>query len=142
MPEITDKLLAADGIIIASPVYFLDVTARMKTFIDRTRPLHMMGNQLRGKVAAAIGSTGVADSGGSQTMDYMYRWISLLEMHPIFAHYDASNPRAYVLACQYAGTDPETHQAKWTRIQDDEETHELARTLAKDMYAAMVKLAD
>lgn len=33
---ITDKLLAADGIILASPVYFMSVTAQMKTFIDRS----------------------------------------------------------------------------------------------------------
>jgi multimeric flavodoxin WrbA/putative sterol carrier protein len=34
--EITAKLLAADGIILASPVYFKHVTAQMKTFIDRS----------------------------------------------------------------------------------------------------------
>ena len=33
---ITDKLTAADGIILASPVYFMHVTAQMKTFIDRS----------------------------------------------------------------------------------------------------------
>lgn len=32
---LTDKLTAADGIIMASPVYFMHVTAQMKTFIDR-----------------------------------------------------------------------------------------------------------
>ena len=34
--EITAKLMAADGIILASPVYFKHVTAQMKTFIDRS----------------------------------------------------------------------------------------------------------
>ena len=34
--EITEKLLAADGVILASPVYFKHVTAQMKTFIDRS----------------------------------------------------------------------------------------------------------
>ncbi|HVN66898.1 MAG TPA: flavodoxin family protein, partial [Candidatus Sulfotelmatobacter sp.] len=33
--EIVDKLLAADGIILASPVYFMHVTGQMKTFLDR-----------------------------------------------------------------------------------------------------------
>jgi multimeric flavodoxin WrbA len=33
---ITDTLFAADGIILASPVYFKHVTAQMKTFIDRS----------------------------------------------------------------------------------------------------------
>lgn len=35
---IANKLLNAPGIILASPVYFLHVTAQMKTFIDRSLP--------------------------------------------------------------------------------------------------------
>ena len=35
---IVNKLLNAPGIILASPVYFLHVTAQMKTFIDRSLP--------------------------------------------------------------------------------------------------------
>ena len=35
--EIVGKLLDADGIILASPVYFKHVTAQMKTFIDRSQ---------------------------------------------------------------------------------------------------------
>jgi multimeric flavodoxin WrbA len=34
--EIVEKLLAADGIILASPVYFGHVPAQMKAFIDRS----------------------------------------------------------------------------------------------------------
>jgi len=33
--KIVDKLLAADGVILASPVYFMHVTGQMKTFVDR-----------------------------------------------------------------------------------------------------------
>ncbi len=36
---ITGKLLAADGIILACPVYFFHVPGQMKTFIDRSLPL-------------------------------------------------------------------------------------------------------
>jgi multimeric flavodoxin WrbA/putative sterol carrier protein len=36
---IVDKVLEADGIILASPVYFKGVTAQMKTFIDRSLSL-------------------------------------------------------------------------------------------------------
>ena len=34
--KILEKLLDADGVILASPVYFLQVTGQMKTFLDRS----------------------------------------------------------------------------------------------------------
>ena len=34
--SIAKRLLAADGIILASPVYIFSVTAQMKTFLDRS----------------------------------------------------------------------------------------------------------
>jgi multimeric flavodoxin WrbA len=34
--SVVKRLLAAEGIVLASPVYFLHVTAQMKTFIDRS----------------------------------------------------------------------------------------------------------
>ena len=36
MAEILDKMLAADVIVMASPVYFYSIDAQMKTVIDRT----------------------------------------------------------------------------------------------------------
>jgi multimeric flavodoxin WrbA/putative sterol carrier protein len=36
--SITQKLLTADGVILASPVYVLGVTAQMKAFLDRSLP--------------------------------------------------------------------------------------------------------
>ena len=46
---ITDEMLKADCIIIGSPVYFSNITSRLKTFIDRTRWLHMKKDLLRNK---------------------------------------------------------------------------------------------
>jgi multimeric flavodoxin WrbA len=51
---ITDEMLKADCIIIGSPVYFSNVTSRLKTFIDRTRWLHMKKDLLRNKRGACI----------------------------------------------------------------------------------------
>jgi len=42
---IIERLLAADGVILASPVYFSHVTAQMKAFIDRSLAL---GHKPRG----------------------------------------------------------------------------------------------
>ena len=36
MPEILDKMIAADVIVMATPVYFYTMNAQMKTLIDRT----------------------------------------------------------------------------------------------------------
>lgn len=38
MAEILDKMVAADVIVIATPVYFYTMDAQMKTLIDRTVP--------------------------------------------------------------------------------------------------------
>ncbi|MBO5069721.1 MAG: flavodoxin family protein [Roseburia sp.] len=38
MAEIMDKMLAADVIVLATPVYFYSVCGQMKTLIDRTTP--------------------------------------------------------------------------------------------------------
>ncbi len=52
-----DKIIEADGIILGSPVYFLDVTAEMKGFIDRAGFVAMVNNTLflrKVGVAAAV----------------------------------------------------------------------------------------
>ena len=38
MAELLDKMIAADVIVLATPVYFYSVCGQMKTFIDRTVP--------------------------------------------------------------------------------------------------------
>lgn len=63
---IVERLLAADGVILASPVYFFSVTAQMKTFVDRSlalghkpRPTWKPG--LTVSVSAGCGETQVAE---------------------------------------------------------------------------------
>jgi len=69
MQELRNKLLNADVIVLASPVYFMQVTAQMKTFIDRTlsfghRPC------LQGKIGASVTVYAGVGSAHSVT-DYM-----------------------------------------------------------------------
>lgn len=40
MAEILDKLVAADVVVLATPVYFYSMSAQMKTLIDRTCPVY------------------------------------------------------------------------------------------------------
>jgi multimeric flavodoxin WrbA len=50
-----DKMVDADGIILGSPVYFLDVTAEMKGLIDRAGLVAMVNRDLfRRKVGVAV----------------------------------------------------------------------------------------
>ncbi len=44
MPEIHKKILAADVLVLASPVYFRSFNGQMKTFIDRICPIYGMIN--------------------------------------------------------------------------------------------------
>ena len=59
------KLENAQGIIIGSPVYFGNVTAQLKIFMDRSRPLRS-DFKLKDKVCGAI-TVGGARNGGQET---------------------------------------------------------------------------
>ncbi|MFC1949548.1 flavodoxin family protein [Chloroflexota bacterium] len=65
MQELYNKLLAADGIIFASPVYFYNITAQAKAILDRTialnRPERSLANKVGGVVVTA-GSLGLVDA--------------------------------------------------------------------------------
>ena len=45
MNEIFEKILAADVIVLASPVYFCSFNGQMKTFIDRVCPIYTLINK-------------------------------------------------------------------------------------------------
>ncbi|MFC1992401.1 flavodoxin family protein [Chloroflexota bacterium] len=56
MRDIYPKVLAADGIIFATPVYFLNVSGQAKIFIDRLYPLYReykLANKVGGTIAVA-----------------------------------------------------------------------------------------
>ena len=63
---IAQRLLAADGIVLASPVYVFSVTAQMKAFLDRSlayghKPRSSWKPGLAVCVSAGFGETGVGD---------------------------------------------------------------------------------
>ena len=70
---ISDALFSADGIILASPVYFKHVTAQMKTFIDRSLAF---GHKPRGASKPGLAvtvSAGLADTATSHYLEDMLR---------------------------------------------------------------------
>jgi NAD(P)H dehydrogenase (quinone) len=58
-------LLAADGIIMGSPTYFGQMSAKLKALIDESVKVH---EQLTGKVGGAFTSSGGTASGGETTL--------------------------------------------------------------------------
>jgi multimeric flavodoxin WrbA len=63
MQELQDKMLAADGIIFGTPVYFYGMAAQAKTVMDRSIALGRPGKNLANKVGgivAVCGSLGLA----------------------------------------------------------------------------------
>jgi multimeric flavodoxin WrbA len=58
MQRIYTKLLAADGVILGSPVYFWSISGQAKTFMDRTYALRYPHHKLKNKVSGAIVATG------------------------------------------------------------------------------------
>jgi NAD(P)H dehydrogenase (quinone) len=60
-----EDLLASDGIIMGSPVYFGVMSAKLKALIDKSIGAH---KKLVGKVGGAFASSGGTASGGETTM--------------------------------------------------------------------------
>jgi NAD(P)H dehydrogenase (quinone) len=60
-----NDLLAADGIIMGSPTYFGQMSAKLKALIDESVKVH---KQLTGKVGGAFTSSGGTASGGETTL--------------------------------------------------------------------------
>ena len=66
--RVTEKLLNAKGIILASPVYFLGVTGQMKTFIDRSLAF---GHKPRSSWKPGLAVCVSAGMGETETANYL-----------------------------------------------------------------------
>jgi multimeric flavodoxin WrbA len=70
--EVFGQVIAADGIVLGSPVYFNSVSAQMKTLIDRTGDCrHCM--LMEGKYGMSVATT--ASSGAERTVGYMNEYL-------------------------------------------------------------------
>lgn len=65
MTEIREQMLAADVIVLASPIYFYSMTAQMKAVIDRTYAFYQ---QLEGKTFYFIITCAATDAAYTETM--------------------------------------------------------------------------
>jgi multimeric flavodoxin WrbA len=74
-----EKISQADGVILGSPVYFLDVTSEMKAFIDRVGFVSVAnGHLFRHKIGNAV--VAVRRAGASRTMDTLLHFLLYNDM--------------------------------------------------------------
>jgi len=72
--EILNKIITADGILLGSPVYSADVSAKMKTFLDRAGVVVATNpHLLQHKVGASVSA--VRRAGGLQAVDAMNHFL-------------------------------------------------------------------
>jgi multimeric flavodoxin WrbA len=77
--ECITKMIAADAIILGSPVYFSDVTTEMKALIDCAGYVMRAGdNTLRRKIGAAV--VAVRRTGGMHTFETLNNFFLINEM--------------------------------------------------------------
>jgi len=77
MSVILGLLERADGIIVASPVYFGSVTAQLKALFDRTIPLRRQGFRLKDKVGCAISVGGARNGGQEKALETVHAWMHI-----------------------------------------------------------------
>lgn len=133
MSIIGEKLLAADGILLGSPVYWLNVTALMKNFMDRSRYLHLVKNMLAGKVGGAVTTAGLLYGGQETTLKIMESFLLGQGLQIV----DTRNQNGGVIAAGAIGSlveDFKDGKIIWRRnATDDELVVEACKQLGRNM---------
>jgi len=111
-------LLDADGIILGSPAYFGQMSAKLKTLIDESIKIH---GKLEGKVGAAFTSAGGTATGAETTL------FSILEA--MFIH-----------GMVVQGRSDDKHYGAAALESPDDEALELCRELGKRTASLVLKL--
>jgi multimeric flavodoxin WrbA len=84
--ECIEKMISADGIILASPTYFANVSTEMKALIDRAGLVAFANpGLLRHKVGASISVA--RRTGASQAFEAMNTFFSCFEMFTVGSNY-------------------------------------------------------
>ena len=138
MSVLTAKMLEADAIVLGSPNYFCDVSARMKNFMDRTRPLHMVSNQLKGKIAGYVTMSGLDNCGAESTADMLDKFCTIHEMTVIHPRPEGPVFSRVVSGSLMAGM--KDGAPLWRKsVGEDPCAPAMAKQLGKDIMAALTK---
>ncbi len=130
---LAEKLMACDALILGSPVYFGNVTGRMKVFMDRTRFLHMRENLLAGKLGAAVTHAGLRNGGQEMTQMILERFL----ISHGFRLVEPREPGRPIYNAGISGTLFETvdqGRLRWKKsVLQDELTVEMCRALGRNL---------
>ncbi len=77
MARVRETLAAADGVIVASPVYFGNVTGQLKAVFDRTLLLRRQGFVLKNKAGCAIAVGRSRNGGQEKTIEAIQTWMHI-----------------------------------------------------------------
>ena len=117
-PWILEKFADADGVIIASPVYFTTISAQVKTFMDRSYFLFGHGIKMKAK---CYGLIAIAGRGGFDE--------AIQELKKFTGPPGTSNVKTLVLKGSAGG--PDKH------VKDNPEMVNQAREMGKQMAAVL-----
>ena len=119
MNDLYEKLRDADVVLLASPDYFGTVSARMKNFMDRTRPFHMVENVLADKVGGALSTAGLNNCGGEGTLALLDSWFATQGMLAVHPRTPGAPLAGGVVATGFAGLNeegqPQWRSSRWPR---------------------------
>lgn len=133
MGRLVEKMRACDALVLGSPVYFGNVTGRLKVFMDRTRWLHMRENLLEGKLGAVVTHAGLRNGGQEMTHMILERFLGSHGFRLVEAR-EASRPifNSGVMGTLFDGVDH--GRFRWRKnALDDEVTVEMCRALGRNL---------
>lgn len=135
MGIVGEKMLAADGIILGSPVYWSNVTTLMKNLMDRSRYMHMVENMLAGKAGGAVTNAGLRNGGQEMTLRIMESFLTAQGLCVL----DSRNQDGPIMTAGVAGSllaDIKDGKVVWRRsVLEDEGAMLAARQLGYNMVA-------
>jgi multimeric flavodoxin WrbA len=133
MASIGEKMIAADAILLGSPVYFSNVTSLMKIFIDRSRWMHMCKNLLDGKIGGALTHAGLRNGGQETTQIILERF---LQSHGLYV-VDARDPSSGIYNIGPLGTmfdSIDNGKISWKKeVMEDQLAVMLCRSLGRNI---------
>lgn len=134
--QLLEKMVAADAIVLGSPVYFGNVSGLTKIFIDRTRPLHMVKNLLHGKIGAAVTIAGMRNEGQEITLQIMEAFLKCQGLLVIDARDPESDVGPRTMGTLFAGL--KDGKTVWKRgVLEDEAAVLACRQLGRNIVAAL-----
>ena len=86
MINVCKKIEEAEILVLASPAYFSNVSARMKNFMDRCNP-YWFNKKLKGKKVFLLGVGGSGDKSINEMLDIMKEFVRILGMGLIGTYY-------------------------------------------------------